>query len=78
MAHWDSKNQKIVKWPTEPHPEYKGWEIIDCGCCAGIEWGGEYPVECRACQGQGFLCHHIKSGAIALWPGGPFAGKRWW
>ena len=55
-----------------------GWEIRDCGCSAGLQWGGECPIECRVCRGGGIVYHHIKSGAIALYPGGPFAGVRWW
>lgn len=50
-----------------------GW--IDCGCCAGISWGGEYPTECYSCKGGGMLWRYA-SGRLALWPGGPFAGQE--
>lgn len=75
MSHWDSKAQKVVRWPEEPasHP---GWTVIDCGCCAGLQWGGETPEECRDCGGSGILCRHNSTGTLALYPGGPFAGRR--
>ncbi|MFW6173108.1 MAG: hypothetical protein ACOC5T_05130 [Elusimicrobiota bacterium] len=73
MAYWDG--EKIVYFPPEESTEYPGWEIIDCGCCNGIEWGEEYPKECRSCGGSGVLYRHKKSGTLALYPGGPFAGK---
>jgi len=75
MAYWDSENQKIVRFPDRLAENYPGWEEIDCGCCAGIQWGGEYPRECINCEGNGMLFRHIKSGALALYPGGPFKGK---
>jgi hypothetical protein len=50
-----------------------GW--VDCGCCAGIEWGGEYPRECESCGGTG-LQYRYASGALALSPGGPFRGHE--
>lgn len=56
-----------------PHP---GWEHINCGCCAGIKWGGDRPRECTDCDGMGFLWKHIKSGALAQYPGGPFLGSE--
>jgi hypothetical protein len=37
-----------------------------------LEWGGEYPRECRNCNGTGRICVHLKSGVHALYPGGPF------
>lgn len=73
MAWWDG--QKINYWRSELSKQYPGWEEIDCGCCAGIQWGGEYPRECLSCDGSGVLFHHIKSGVLALWPGGPFKGR---
>jgi hypothetical protein len=50
-----------------------GW--VDCGCCAGIEWGGEYPRECNLCGGNGRL-YRFESGKLALWPGGQFVGSE--
>ena len=70
MAYWNGK--KIVYAEPQPSEEYPNWEIIDCGCCAGIEWGGESPRECRGCNGQGYYFRHIKSGVLAQYPGGPF------
>ena len=76
MAYWDSKKGKIVGWPTEQVEEYPGWEIIDCGCCNGLEWGGEYPRTCNHCGGDGSLWHHKSSGVLADYPGGPLRGKK--
>jgi hypothetical protein len=73
MSYWDG--EKVVRFKPEEVPGYPGWKWIDCGCCAGIEWGGEHPVECRRCWGDGRLCLHKKSGAYALYPGGPFLGN---
>jgi DnaJ-class molecular chaperone len=53
----------------------KGWKRIPCGCCNGVRWGGEYPEECQSCGGSGVIWEHKKSGALALWPGGPFCGQ---
>jgi len=75
MAYWNSQKQVVVHVPTEPHPINPGWEIVDCSCCGGLEWGGDYPRECSACQGMGHYCRHIESGALALYPGGPFVGR---
>lgn len=47
---------------------------VDCGCCNGLAWGGEYPRECRDCKGSGLL-YRYPSGALALYRGGPFAGQ---
>jgi hypothetical protein len=74
MSHWDSARQITVRWPDEKFPEYPGWTRIDCGCCAGIAWGGCSPVDCDQCRGGGFLWRHDASRALALYPGGPFAG----
>lgn len=52
----------------------KGWKHVSCGCCAGLEWGGEEPRECKDCGGNGSLWQSPK-GALALYPGGPFVGR---
>ena len=70
MAMWDG--EKTIYFKTEPIEDYPGWERVDCGCCGGIQWGGESPEECDNCEGRGFYCRHIKSGVIKSWPGGPF------
>ena len=74
MAYWDSKNQKTIHYPPIPYPNYPGWLQIDCGCCHGIEWGGDYPRECDTCNQSGFIAEHISTGLLAKWPGGPFCG----
>jgi hypothetical protein len=51
----------------------EGW--VSCGCCAGLEWGGEYPRECRSCGGNGQV-YRYPSGRLALWPGGPLMGSE--
>ncbi len=60
----------------EESKAYPGWECIDCGCCAGLLWGGEYPTECYDCRGAGFFYRHKKSGVLAQYPGGPFLGRE--
>ncbi|HEY7421442.1 MAG TPA: hypothetical protein VH541_05485 [Gaiellaceae bacterium] len=74
MSHWDG--HRIVRWPSEPVEGYPGWTRIDCGCCAGIEWGGEQPRECNRCGESGTLVRHDASGVLALWPGGPLRGRE--
>lgn len=75
MSRWDSDMGVIVRWPTEPCKDYPGWVMEDCGCCVGIQWGGEYPRECRRCGGDGLIFRHIASGVLAQYPGGPLAGR---
>lgn len=50
------------------------WTVVDCGCCFGIQWGGEEPRTCRRCQGSGGLWLSPSGTRLALYPGGPFAG----
>ena len=76
MSHWDSYEGKIVRWTTKPCKNYPGWEEIDCGCCCGLEWGGDYPRECGHCNGGGIIYKHKHSGALALYPGGPFVRRE--
>jgi len=76
MALWDSTNQKIVRWPPRLSSAYPGWEELDCGCCNGLVWGTEQPTECTKCGGRGTIFRHIKSGALAQYPGGPFVGHE--
>jgi hypothetical protein len=52
------------------------WRIAACGCCNGLEWGGEYPRECRHCWGNGRV-FVTPGGRAAIWPGGPFVGSGW-
>jgi hypothetical protein len=74
MSAWDSTTQAIVRFPPHPWEGYPGWLAIDCGCCVGLEWGGEEPRECRDCGGSGFLALHVAMKRLALYPGGPFRG----
>lgn len=73
MAHFDG--HAIVMLADEPCSEYPGWVRVDCGCCAGLEWGGFEPRTCRDCGGNGFLAKHVASGTMALYPGGPLRGR---
>lgn len=73
MSHWDG--EKIVRTPPVPYPKHPGWLRIDCGCCVGLEWGGETPRECSTCGGNGLIALHEASKRLALWPGGPFCGR---
>ncbi len=75
MAHWDSTQNKIITVDPIPDPDYSGWETVDCICCNGLEWGGEYPRECKFCRGNGYYSRHIETGTLAEYPGGPFLGK---
>jgi hypothetical protein len=75
MAYWDSKKERIVYFPDQDCEFHSGWIEEDCGCCGGIEWGGESPVECRECNGGGIIYRHKKSGVYAMYPGGPFLGR---
>jgi len=74
MSYWDSTTQKTISFPTTPYGR-RGWYRVDCGCCGGLEWGGEEPRECRNCNGSGEYAWHKKSGALAQYPGGPFLGR---
>jgi len=74
MSSWDAEKGQIIRWKPRPWPGYPGWYEIDCGCCNGIEWGGETPDECRTCGGSGRVAMHVESGRIAWYPGGPFCG----
>lgn len=76
MAHWDAENHRIVYSDDYADPEFPGWVRKDCDCCHGIKWGGEYPIECSSCIGSGYIWKHVKSGALAAWPGGPFLGRE--
>ena len=70
MTYWDGK--KIIHRPTVPCKEYPGWDEIDCGCCGGIEWGGEEPRECSRCNAVGVIYQHRESKVRADYPGGRF------
>ncbi len=75
MAFWDYKTGKIIYFKLVSCADHPGWQEVDCGCANGLEWGGEHPRECRTCGGSGYVFHHIKSGALASYPGGPFVGR---
>jgi len=49
-------------------------KIMECGCCNGIKWGGDSPVECRDCGGKGFV-YITEHDRIIDYPGGPFRGS---
>jgi hypothetical protein len=51
------------------------WLQIECGCCAGLQWGGEYPRECLDCDGTGLLWVSPKD-RLKQWPQGPFLGSE--
>lgn len=74
MAYWNGK--QIVYAKPKPCLSYPDWEYVDCGCSGGLSWGGEYPRECPTCKGGGAYCKHIKSGVLAIYPGGPFLGRE--
>lgn len=80
--YWDSENQVTVSHRDKPWEGHSGWIDRDCSCCGGLVWGGGIgfhttgePDECDLCNGIGHFAVHMKSGAIAAWPGGPFLGS---
>ena len=75
MAYWDATQNKILRQPTTRLADYPGWELVDCGCCNGLRWGGDHPRECVTCGGSGEIAHHTKSGVYAWYPGGPLCGR---
>ena len=75
MSYWDCAQSLIVRFKPEEIADYPGWQLIDCGCCNGIEWGGDFPRECRRCGGSGVIYRHKRSGVLADYPGGPFRGR---
>lgn len=74
MAYWNGK--VIVYTKPEPCKKHPGWKWVDCGCCGGIQWGGESPTTCSECDGAGSYFRHIKSSVYALYPGGPFLSRE--
>jgi hypothetical protein len=76
MAYWDAKAGTIVAFDDREVEDCPGWVETDCGCCGGLQWGGEQPVECDNCGGSGRRFKHLASGVIAMWPGGPFLGRQ--
>lgn len=65
--------QNMARRPGRICPDYPNWMQVLCGCCAGLEWGGEEPRLCKNCQGSGTVFVH-RNGTVAQWPGGPFNG----
>ena len=53
----------------------KEWRYVNCDCCAGIMWGGEYPTECPTCNGTGIEGWILPSGHMFRYPGGPAMGS---
>lgn len=73
MAYWDGEKKKIVYSCPRIFEDFPGWVAMDCGCCMGNKWGGDYPVQCKRCH-SGFFALHVQSGIGSLYPGGPFNG----
>lgn len=71
--YWDSKNQQLIRIPDQPYDGSIGWILKDCHCCLGLQWGTGY--ECKDCAG-GAYAFHVQSGVMAMYPGGPFLGRR--
>ncbi len=51
------------------------WEMIKCNCSNGLKTGGEEPIECDRCEGNGVVWRHKKSGLVKNYPGGRIVGK---
>ena len=71
MSYWNGKT--IIRFTSKKHSN--GWWEIDCGCCGGLQWGGNEPRECRDCGGSGVLWWHKKSRVYADYPGGKLKGS---
>lgn len=71
MAYY--QDGKIIEYP--PQTSDNKWYKVDCGCCGGLQWGGDEPRECYTCKGWGFYYWHKPSKTFAQYPGGPFSGK---
>ncbi len=54
----------------------KSWKYIDCDCYEGLQYCGGRIIVCSECKGAGHYHRHIKSGARAKYPGGPFIGSE--
>ena len=76
MSGWDSANGVEVAWPPKRVDGFPGWAAMDCGCCGGIQWGGDEPRECSDCWAGGWLYVHLASGTVAHYPGGPLLGAH--
>ena len=73
MSGWDGG--EIVRWAPRSFDDCPGWVALDCGCCNGICWGGEEPVECYECGNSGWRYIHAASGVLAEYPKGPLCGR---
>ena len=45
----------------------KAPQMESCGCCHGIMWGGESPVECWICKGSGWVEKRDERGRFLPW-----------
>ena len=75
MSYWDSTTQKIISFPPKVFEYNPNWIEVDCGCCGGLQWGGESPRECNTCDGTGCYFVHLISGVMAEYPGGRLLGR---
>lgn len=73
---WNGREMTHPESPPIPVDGYPQWVAVDCGCCHGLEWGGEEPRECRDCGASGRFFVHLPTGTGAVWPGGPFNGAK--
>ena len=73
MSRWIDGD--IVEAEPKMFDGYPRWVAINCGCCNGICWGGDEPRECDDCGASGWRYVHADSGVLALYPGGPLAGR---
>ena len=75
MARYDSETNQFIERPPEDIEGSPGWKRLDCHCCNGIRWGGDYPRECPDCGGEGTFYVHVATGVKADYPGGPLRGR---
>ena len=69
------ENGQIIYAPDIIVEEMPGWWMRDCGCCGGLIWGGEEPVDCPDCGGAGHIYFHRPSMVTAEYPGGKLTGR---
>jgi len=58
------------------HDQDPDWWLIDCDCCGGLQWGGDFARLCGVCGGSSSVYLHAPTLRVAAYPGGPIRGVR--
>ena len=73
---WYNRDTGVMEYEPDRRIEgCSGWWRRDCGCCGGLVWGGNEPIDCGECGGSGFIYFHRPSMVTAEYPGGKFTGR---